>query len=141
MDMFEIFLSIVGLVAPRWADRRRVRVTTHRAWFLDGTGQAVGEEHLFVTITNLSRSRELTVTHVWFVTDPEAHIVDNALPRRLRPDDSWETAIGLSQLPEGVREDAFNLARARLSTGAVVSSTRNENVPAFGRVPRGGQHA
>ena len=134
----DLIITAIGLVAPAWADRRRLRLTTHRAFFLTPDGQPSGPERYFVTATNLSRSRDLTITHVWFATMPEVHIVDQALPVRLRPEESWETPVELNRLPADVRDSAFNLARVRLSTRAIASSTRNWDVPPIGTVPRGG---
>jgi hypothetical protein len=132
----EILITIIGFVAPAWADRRRLRLTTHRAFFLNRDGQPTGPEHYFITATNRSRSRDLTITHMWLATDPNVDIIDESLPVRLRPDERWETFVEVERLPIATREVAFSLARAQLSTDTVVSSTRNWNVRPVGTVPR-----
>jgi hypothetical protein len=47
-------------------------------------------EHFYIEITNPSPKREITVTHIWFDTDPRHDVVDPDLPVRLRPDARWE---------------------------------------------------
>jgi len=80
--------------------------------------------------------------HVWFAIEPEvhAHAIDRPLPKRLRPDESWETWVEADRLPSGLGESLFNLGRARLSTGRVVKSRKNKNVPAQGAVTGGAIH-
>ena len=131
----ELLVNLMGLIAPAWADRRRLRLTMHRARFL----KPPGPEAFFITATNLSRTRELTITHVWLATAPDIHIFnsDRPLPVRLRPDEPWETWIEVQLVPESQRTNLFNLARIRLSTGTIIASTMNTTVPPFGTVPGG----
>jgi hypothetical protein len=55
----------------------------------------------------------------------------------LRPDETWETWLEISQLPATARDNAYTLARARLSTTRVITSVRNASVPPVGVIPGG----
>ena len=57
------------------------------------------------------------------------------LPRRLRAEESWETWIETADLPDGLGEEVFSLARVRLSNGRILRSQRNTAVPSTGFVP------
>ena len=62
-------MMLSSLLDKLWAifvGRRRVRVRTHWGYF-DGTD----DHNLFVTITNLSASRIIVVTHVYLTTTPQ----------------------------------------------------------------------
>jgi hypothetical protein len=112
-----------------------VRVTVHLAVF-----EAHPESPAyFVNATNLFNDRDVEITHVWFEGPPRVDVMhsDRRLPVRLRPYESWETWQLLNMLPDAVRHNAFNLARVRLSTGAIIQSTENVGVPARGFVPGG----
>jgi len=123
--VWEWLFRIVGL-------RQSVRVLCHRAFFLQG-----GAECYFINVTNLSLSRDVELTHVWMVCDRELPILNplRPLPRRLKPEESWEIWIPLSSIPTSVRDDAFRLARVRLSNGRIVKSKKNMNVVSAGFVP------
>jgi hypothetical protein len=115
--------------------RRRLRLTVHRAFFLPS-----GPECFFINATNLSRDREIEVTHIWIDTQPEMTPVLNPqrpLPVRLRPDETWETWFPVAALPTTHHDQVFTLARARLSTGSVIRSRRNRSVLGTGIVPGG----
>ena len=117
-------------------NHRRVRVTVHRAYFV----KHPHDWAYFINVTNLSRDREIEITHVWLATTPEAHAVssDRPLPKRLKPDETWETWIPESRVPATWRGDrAFRVGRVRLSTGRIVHSKPNKNVPSFGETPGG----
>ena len=85
--------------------------------------------------TNLGE-RPVELTHVWFETEPKVFQQNpmRPLPKRLEPDESWETWFSVSAIPVG-EEEAFLLARVRLSSDKVVKSRKRENVPEFGMVP------
>ena len=89
-------------------------------------------------VTNLSRSREIEITHVWFETDPPVHVLnpDRPLPARLRLDETLETWISVSELPTALNVE--RLGRIRLSSGKVVKSRLNKRVPPIGMVAGGG---
>ena len=114
--------------------RRQVRLRVHRAVLV-----ASHRDCYFVNLTNLSRNRDIEVTHIWFESDPPIHVLqpDRPLPKRLRPDETLETWLDVSLLPAAVRDDAFTLVRARLSTGKVLRSERNTSVPPIGAIPGG----
>jgi uncharacterized protein YjbI with pentapeptide repeats len=111
----------------------RLRLTVHRAFF-----STTGVECLFVNATNLYHT-DLEITHVWFRTSPEVHAIrrDRPLPQRLKPQESWETWVPVSELPPAALDAPYGLARARLSTGEVISSAFNDGVPQRGTVPGG----
>lgn len=115
-------------------NQRRVRLTVHRAFFTKSR-----LECYFINITNLSFKRELEITHVWFDCVPQVHVThqDRPLPKRLKIDETWETWIEVRKLPDWIHDEPFTLARARLSTGAVIKSIENKNVPGRGAVPGG----
>jgi hypothetical protein len=97
---------------------------------------ASDQECFFINLTNRSSTRDLEVTHVWFQTDHQIQGLqpERPLPVRLKPDQSWETWIPVASLPQAFLPDAQTLARARLSSGAVVTSKPNINVPDSGSV-------
>jgi hypothetical protein len=114
---------------------RTIVVRVHRAYF---SGQR--EECHFVNLTNLSSSRTIEVTHVWY--EDETHHIpiiqhSRPLPVRLELDQSWETWLESSRLPLRHRDDAMSRFRARLSTGEVFGSVPNPSVPPMGFVPGG----
>ncbi len=123
--VLEWLFRIIGL-------RQSVRVLCHRAFFLPN-----GPECYFINVTNLSLQRDAEVTHAWMACDNELPMLNPSrpLPRRLRPEESWETWIEVNNLPASVRDGAFNLARVRLSNGRVIKSKKNMNVPSAGYVP------
>jgi hypothetical protein len=139
--MFDVLSTIIGwiLTPLEWArsayiQRRRLRLTVHRAFFV-----ATELECFFINATNLSRDREVELTHIWFDTQPSIPVLNpqRPLPRRLRPDETWETWLPVAALPNTLHDQVFTLARARLSTGSVIRSRENRNVPEAGTVPGG----
>jgi hypothetical protein len=113
--------------------RRRVRVLVHRAVFLPDS-----REQYFMKVTNLSPSREVEITHAWFATQPPAHILnpDRPLPARLKLDQTFETWIAVSDVPAAANTE--RLGRVQLSTGKVMKSRPNKQVPPVGMVAGGG---
>lgn len=116
------------------SDCRRLRLLVHRAVFCH-----TGQECYFLNLTNLSRNREIEITHIWLESEPKIHIFNSyrPLPKRLKPDEVWETWISIEKVPASVRHNPYNLVRARLSSGDVVASIENKNVPEMGTVPGG----
>ena len=138
ISLASLTLGVLGLMLSRLVTRR-VRVQVHRASFLDG-GLIHGQECYFVTVTNLSLSREVEITHVWFHTPVSTHVLrsERPLPKRLKVDEAWTTWLPVDELPAELTEaDVYKLARVRLSTGKVFKSKRNKGVPPFGAVPGG----
>ncbi len=139
VDMFETHgyarllkaLQARGLSIHAAAPETVLRLTVHRAYFV---GNPV--EHLFVNATNLSNSA-VEISHIWFATDPEVPALNprRVLPKRLQPQETWETWIASGQLSAEYLDTPFTLARARLSTGEVIESVENVNVPPAGFVP------
>ena len=114
--------------------RRKVRFTMHIATF-EGSSVAC----YFLTVTNLSGSRDIEVTHVWMAQDGDVQVrrADRPLPKRLMPDESWATWIPANVLPPDIGERVFTLGRVRLSSGKVIKSRRDTRVRSRGDVPGG----
>ena len=93
---------------------------------------------LFINVTNLSSQSEIEVTHIWIEGPPKIHILNDKrrLPKRLKPQETWETWVKLAELPsELVNDRTCSLVQARLSTGTVIQSKKNKDVPSEGYVP------
>jgi len=112
----------------------RLRLTLHRAFFVPD-----GPDCFFINATNLTTDSDLELTHIWIATSPEVHAIqtDRPLPKRLKPQETWETWIPVDRIPVAGREAVFDLGRARLSTGEIVHSVPNKGVPDIGTVPGG----
>ena len=136
--IFEIIKTVFEKVWTVFGGRRRVQVLVHQAVF-DG-----GPHCFFVNIANLSKDREVEITHVWFDCSHQIAVLQPSrpLPKRLKPEESWETWIEFSRIPSTVREteSVYALARVRLSSGRVIRSKENVNVPHVGTVPGGPIH-
>lgn len=134
MDPMALVVWLVDLNRG-WQQRtRRVRVLVHCAVFLDDP-----RSYFFVKATNLSRSREVEITHIWFDTEPPAHVLnrDRPLPVRLRLDETFETWIPVAAVPHV--KNIERLGRVRLSSGKTVKSRLNKSVPPIGNVGGPGQ--
>jgi serine/threonine protein kinase len=110
-----------------------VRLLTHIAAFA-GSNQIA----LFVNATNLSETVDREVTHVWIDANPKVFLANKLrpLPKRLKPQETWETWIDLWRIPsEVLNEELTTLARARLSTGDIICAIENKSVPESGWVP------
>jgi hypothetical protein len=94
---------------------------------------------LFINVTNLSLEHDVEITHVWVESDPRNYALPQGrpLPTRLRPSESWETWVYLGELTMASAHDPYRMARIQLSTGEVLSSTENVDVPEVGYVPGG----
>ena len=106
----------------------------------EATDIVTGQRNIYVNVTNNSVEREIVVTHVWLDNNGiEIPLMNGqrVLPARLRAGDSWETWVAVTSLPDVVRDTPFERGRVRLSSGIVLETTRNRNVPAAGFVPGG----
>ena len=127
----------LDLVRDVVQNARRVRVRTHGAVFAGSHDPC-----MFVNVVNVGQ-RPITVTHVWFATEPPVHVVNDErrLPKALGPDEPWETWVPLAafgaQLERSSEERLLRSARVRLSTGRVLKATPNRDVPPVGAVPGG----
>ena len=113
-----------------------VRVRAHRAAFVGPPDV----DALFITVTNLSLSREIEVTHAWFElpTGQEAAInAERPLPVRLKPQQVWETWVPVTRLALPLPAGIESLCRIRLSDGRVVKGKDDPSVPHIGFVPGG----
>jgi len=108
-----------------------LNLTVHKAYFLGHK-----DEVYFICATNHSDS-DLEVTHLWVGDDQRVHILTRPLPKRLRPQETFETFLAVQDVPLHENENPFSLVRARLSTGEIVVSRENTEVPTQGFVSFG----
>lgn len=111
--------------------RRRVKVLAHRAYFLSGS-----TEMCFVKVTNLSATRPITVTHVWFATTPAVDVLvqERRLPKTLGLDEVWEVWYPTSALPTS-KTPVELLARVVISgSERPIKSRANRNVRPVGYI-------
>src|SRR5687767_5601792 len=91
-----------------------VRLLAHTAYFTGSSRFA-----LFVNVTNVSENFYREVTHIWIEAIPKVYVENRRrpLPKRLKPQETWETWIELLQLPHDILNEKLpTLVRARLST-------------------------
>ncbi len=129
-----IFNALTGIFWKGFDLQRKVRFTVHRAVFFKN-----GNECFFLNVTNLSPSKEIEITHLWFEGERQFAVTqkDRPLPKRLKPDETWETWIKTSEIPLEIRNAPFEKARLRISTGKVLKSKENISVPSSGSVSGG----
>ena len=127
-------LKTIDFLATLWQSLRRVRVQAHR-----GSLFGVDQPCLFINVINLSSKREVEITHVWVDTNPQFPVLnlDRPLPKRLKPDETWETWVPLEFLPRKPLDVAVHLGRVQLSNGKVFRSVPRKQVPTAGFVPGG----
>lgn len=119
--------------------RRRVRVLVHRAFFQGGS-----DPFFFVKVTNVSPTREVEITHVWFEADPRVDVLlaERPLPARLRLDETWEGWTPAAQLAQALDVERLGrvlvTSRSRRTSGKVVKSRPNRDVPPVGFVAGSG---
>jgi len=103
--MIEYLTWIPSRIWEAIAGRRRIQFLMHHAFFLH-----TGEAAYFFNVTNLSRDRDTEITHVWLALNGEIPVLnpDRPLPRRLRPDETWETWVPADQLPSDLGERAVH---------------------------------
>ena len=122
--------------AYQWYQRRvRVRVLVHRAYFTEpGSAQC-----FFIKVTNLSRDRDIEITHIWFETNPRVDILnpDRPLTAILPPAKTFETWVPVAAVPDVPNVE--QLGRVLLSNGDTIKSRLNKDVPPVGYVAQGGQ--
>ncbi|MBZ5538317.1 MAG: hypothetical protein LAO31_20385 [Acidobacteriia bacterium] len=130
--LWSVIERLLDRVAPELLIFRRLRFTVHKAAFLES-----GREAFFLNATNLSKDREIELTHVWLASSPPIAAMqpERALPKRLKPDETWETWIYADAVPSHLHQSVVSLARARLSTGKQVRAKPNRDVPPIGAVP------
>ena len=129
--MLAVLNMILGPFWQAFARRRRVRLLVHRAYF------STGEPCLFLNLTNVSQGRDIEITHVYFDVEPQVHALrpERRLPKRLKPDETWETWLEASRLPADLGDSVYRLGRARVSSGRIIKSAKNKTVPSQGYVP------
>lgn len=117
--------NIVGLI-------QHVKVRVHKAYLRPNNVPCY-----FVNVTNMSLKRHAEVTHIWFECDGKVNVINpmRPLPKRLRPEESWETWIEVDKLPSSLGDTVYTLARVRLSNGSTLKSQLNKDVPSEGYIP------
>jgi hypothetical protein len=101
----------------------KLRLTVHRAHFV-----ATGTECFFINATNILFEGDLEITHVWFATNPEVYVInpDRLLPRRLKPQETWETYVMVAAIPPAALGQVYTLAQdfppAKSSNRAKISA-------------------
>lgn len=110
--------------------QRQVSVLTHRGYFKVDQSPEV----CFVTVTNHSKGQPVTITHVWFATDPNVEVLDPRLAKTLQSSEVWETWCPMSQLHGATGVE--RLARVKLSTQRrPIKSHRDRKVRPEGLIP------
>jgi hypothetical protein len=153
--MLDLLLWSIDRLTGLQQSRRKVRVLAHQAVFIaeigatspttssdllasppvTGTGAPAGVTlRYFIKVTNLSKDRDIEITHVWFEADPEVPVLmpERPLPARLRPDEQWEGWTEASRLAHVTNVE--RAVRVRLSSGKTVKSRPNKDVPPIGYV-------
>jgi hypothetical protein len=130
----DVDISINNPIKPE-TQERALKLRVHRAQFVGSP-----KEYYFINATNISPNRALEITHIWHEAGKH-HIPVNQpsrlLPVRLDIDQSWETFIDVSDLPEINSKNPYENFRARISTGEIFQSELNLSVPPYGSVPGG----
>jgi hypothetical protein len=87
-------------------------------------------------VVNLSKHRDVEITHIWYETKPPLHNLnsDRPLTARLRPDETFEAWVPVADMPEPHTPNVLRLGRVQLSSGKVIKSRPNKNVPPIGYV-------
>ena len=112
-----------------------MKVRVHTARFM-----ATFHFGLFINVSNLSETVDREITHVWLDTTPQIYAANDQrpLPKRLKPQETWETWINYEKLPSGIDNSQFSrLVRVRFSTGDVLHGIENIDVPGIGQIPGG----
>ena len=98
----------------------------HKAYF---NGNPI--QHFFIKLINTSESKEIEITHVWYKNENiTVDILTAPLPKRLKPDEIYETWVPVDQIPND--ENAFQNFHAVISTGEAFTSKQNIDVRPFG---------
>lgn len=132
MNLIPPALSLANMGRAWHQQRRHVRVLVHRAYVLPVT--PTSQPMFFIKVTNLSKIREVEITHHWFDTEPPFHFMNPArpLPTRLRLDELYETWVPVASVPTAPEPEW--LVRVQLSNGQVVKSRLNWKVPPIGAI-------
>lgn len=135
MNPADILSPLINLCWKYIEKKRKIRFTIHYAYF-----KGIKDKYLFLNVTNLSTERKIEITHVYFQKHTGQIPViqnDRPLPKRLKPDETWETWYRFENLPVSIKRNPYNKGRVRLSTGKIIKSRFNKNVPDTGTVPGG----
>jgi|LGOV01.1.fsa_nt_gb hypothetical protein len=111
---------------------KSILMRVHRAFFENDP-----IEHYFINVVNASQKADVEITHVWYEGSKRVDIIvsHRPLPRLLHPSQSWETWVATDMIPND--SDVFQKFRVRFSTGEVIESEFNKDVPPRGFVPGG----
>ena len=134
--MKDLILKILELIFGGLVQIRRVHAIMHKAYFVDTEPRIWA---YFFKIANLSKG-DIEVTHVGMDCGEdyiEAHPDERPLPKRLKPDEEWETWIEFDKLPNWIHDNPFPHGRVRLTTGRIIKTKRAKNIPPKGEVAGG----
>lgn len=111
------FFTYVRTLVER---RSLLKLTVHRAF-----PNEEPPECYFIRAVNHTPDRELEIKDVWFESTPAAPVLnpERPLPAPIRAGGMWETWIPMDEVPVEP-EQAFKLARLRLSTGDKFKSSK-----------------
>lgn len=134
--MTDLLTNLLEKLIQLFTGLRRLRVRVHKAYFTRTDPRVWA---YFINVTNTSCNRELEITHVWLDTVPPVFALppDRPLPKRLKPDETWETWIERDRVPGYDPHAVYRLGRVRLSTGQVIRSVENKGIPPRGYIPGG----
>ena len=129
-----ILLEITDRLRAFQQARRRLRVLVHRGYFQGGP-----VPFYFVKVRNLSSARDVVITHVWFEAAPPVHLLlkERPLPKRLRPDETWEAWIPAADLAHAQDVERSGRVLMTAKRNRVVKSRPNTETPPAGFVPGG----
>jgi len=110
----------------------QVQIRVHTAFFENSPTRCY-----FINVVNTSSGDNVELTHVWFEGSKRVDVLEpcRPLPTMLKPQQSWETWIAVSEIPPD--HEVFKSFRVRTSTGEILESEKNRNVPPAGFVPGG----
>jgi hypothetical protein len=115
--------------AYQWYQHRvHVRALAHRGYFRTPGSP----EFVFIKVTNLSRDRDIEITHIWFDTKPRVDILDFPLPAHVRPAKTYEIWKPVAELSDDPNIE--QLGRVVLSDGKIIKTKLNKDVPPVGYV-------
>lgn len=112
----------------------KIRLTSHQARFRPSPRM-----YYFVNIANI-HDRCISITHVHY-KDPMHSILvqpsSRRLPVMLQAGETWATYFSTERVPDEFRSDAYDKFVARLATGEIYRSTKENSILPAGSVPGG----
>ncbi|MCK4922106.1 MAG: hypothetical protein KAS71_13735 [Bacteroidales bacterium] len=132
-------LTLLGyLIKPFERIRKRPIVLVHTAVFSNPSPNVSFSPSLkyFIKVINPSEVKDYTITHIWIEDmSKRFHILNREthLPHKLKPSDIFETWVDVSKIKDS-KENVFVNVRVKLTTGKVLKSKHNKDVPFEGMI-------